>query len=206
MQTISLPILTHFLFLLWGTAGGRGLQRGKALSKPLTSGVTFGQACYAPPGGFTATSEVHSKKKHFFTEKNQKSTLGTSDKQVAAGKKQPGAICLPFPQHLKAFLVLDMSHWKSPLSSDALPLGLFFQTPFDAALSITPQSLHLVLPVPQRSILWEIRGRKVKRAPILGSKCTCCWLMGRFARSPSSKEHQSHLHGLDINSPRCVCS
>ena len=174
MQTISLPILTHFLFLLWGTAGGRGSQRGKALSKPLTTGVTFGQACYAAPGGFTTTSVVHSKKKHFFTEKNQKSTLGTSDKQVAAGKNQPSTLRLPFPQHLKAFLVLEMSHWKSPLSSDALPPGLFFQTPFDAASSATPQSPYLVFPLPQCTEVWGIRGNKVKRAPILGSKRMYC--------------------------------
>jgi len=103
---LSSPI---FLFLFWGAEEGRGLQRGKALSKPLTSAGTSGQACYAAPGGFTATSAVHSKKKHFITEKNQKSTLGTSDKQAAAGKNQPSALCLPFPQHFQAFLVLDES-------------------------------------------------------------------------------------------------
>lgn len=152
--------------------------RGAKLWARLWHQESFGQACYAAPGGFTATSVVHSKKKHFFTEKTQKSTLDTSDKQVVAGKIQPSTLCLPFPQHLKAFLVLDMSHWKSPLSNDALPPGLFFQTPFDATLSTTLQSPYLVFPVPQCTKVRGIRGRKVKRAPILGSKRMYCWWAG----------------------------
>lgn len=100
------------------------------------------------------------------------------DKQVAAAKNQPGTLRLPLLQHLKAFLVLDVSHWKSPLSSDALPLGLFFQTPFDATLSVTPKSMSLVFPVPQCTKIWGIIRRKVKRASGFGSKCMYCWWAG----------------------------
>lgn len=71
-----------------------------------------------------------------------------------------------------------MSHWKSPLSGDALPLGLIFQAASDATSSATPQSPYLVFPVPQCTKVWAIRVRKVKRARILCSKCMCCWWAG----------------------------
>lgn len=132
------PIFFYFFFFLWGvvilnhpdSSLGHVLWRGKILTEPLVSGVSFGYL--AAPSSFAVESVVHLKKKHFFQRKNKiyAKLQMMSDKQVTAGKKHPGTFRLPFPQHLKAFLVLDMSHWKSPLSSDALPLGLFFHTSF----------------------------------------------------------------------------
>lgn len=172
----------------------------------MTSGVTCGRACYAAPGGFTATSAVHSKKKTTFLQrKTKKSSLGTSDKQVAAGKNQPSALCLPFPQHLKAFLVLDMSHWKSPLSSDALPPGLFFRTPFDATFE--RPTTESVLSLSGTTLPYSLGNNKKKgKEGAYFRQQARPLLMGRFAKSPSSREHHSHLRGWDINSPSCVCS
>lgn len=116
--------------------------------------------------------------KSLFYGEKPKTEQSVCDKKVAAGKKQSGTLRLPFLQHLKAFLVLDVSHWKSPLSSDALPLGLFFQTLFDATLSTTPKSMSLVFLVLQCTNIWGIIIRKVNRASIFGSKWMYYWWAG----------------------------
>lgn len=112
---------------------------------------------------------------------------------MTAGKNQPSTLRLPFPQHLKAFLVLDVGHWKSPLLSETLPLGLLFQTP----LGKRTMQLHVQhyrehnqsFQYENALKRWVIVRRKAQRMLILGSRrMHSCWVA--LQESVFSRHHK----------------